>query len=159
MRISSYPYLLSPGALHYNTAVPTPLCSLVKLSSSFHMGYFKHTNFSHQGFPGGSDAKESSCNEGDPDSIPGLGRSPGEGNVYPLQCSCLENSTEEPGRLQSIRSQRARRDWVTKFTFTYSAQGRWNRTALTVPSIRFCLSPPEIYSWFVSYHRVICLFI
>ena len=98
------------GALHYNTAVPTPLCSLVKLSSSFHMGYFKHTNFSHQGFPGGSDAKESSCNEGDPDSIPGLGRSPGEGNVYPLQCSCLENSTEEPGRLQSIRSQRARRD-------------------------------------------------
>ena len=94
MRISSSPYLLSPGVLHYNTAVPTSLCSLVKLSSSFHMGYFKHTKFSHQGFPGGSDAKESSCNERDPDSIPGLGRSPGEGNVYPLQCSCLENSLD-----------------------------------------------------------------
>ena len=37
------------------------------------------------GFPGGSDGKESACNVGDPGSIPGLGRSPGEGNGYPLQ--------------------------------------------------------------------------
>ena len=43
------------------------------------------------GFPGGSDGKESACNVGDPCSIPGLGRSPGEGNGYPLQYSCLEN--------------------------------------------------------------------
>ena len=41
-------------------------------------------------FPGGSDGKESACNAGDPDSIPGSGRSPGEGNGYPLQYSCLE---------------------------------------------------------------------
>ena len=34
------------------------------------------------GFPGGSDSKESACNAGDPSSIPGLGRSPGEGNGY-----------------------------------------------------------------------------
>ena len=40
---------------------------------------------------GGSDCKESACNAGDPGSIPGLGRSPGEGNGYPLQYSCLEN--------------------------------------------------------------------
>ena len=33
------------------------------------------------GFPGGSDGKDSACNAGDPDSIPGLGRSPGEGNA------------------------------------------------------------------------------
>ena len=38
-----------------------------------------------------SDGKESACNAGDLDSIPGLGRSPGEGNGYPLQYSCLEN--------------------------------------------------------------------
>ena len=44
------------------------------------------------GFPGGSDGKESACNEGDPGLIPGLGRSPGEGNSNPLQYSCLENS-------------------------------------------------------------------
>ena len=37
-----------------------------------------------QGFPGGSDGKESACNLGDPASIPGLERSPGEGNGYPL---------------------------------------------------------------------------
>ena len=37
-------------------------------------------------FPGGSDGKESACNVGDLGSIPGLGRSPGEGNGYPLHC-------------------------------------------------------------------------
>ena len=44
-----------------------------------------------KGFPGGSDSKASVCNAGDPGSIPGLGRSPGEGNGSPLQYSCLEN--------------------------------------------------------------------
>ena len=44
------------------------------------------------GFPGGSDGKESVCNAGDPGSIPGSGRFPGEGNGNPLQYSCLENS-------------------------------------------------------------------
>ena len=43
------------------------------------------------GFPGGSDSKESTCNEGDLGSIPGLGRSPGGGHGNPLQSSCLEN--------------------------------------------------------------------
>ena len=38
-----------------------------------------------------SDGKESTCNAGDLGSIPGLGRSPGERNTNPLQCSCLEN--------------------------------------------------------------------
>ena len=43
------------------------------------------------GFPGGSDGKVSTCNAGDLGSIPGLERSPGEGNGTPLQYSCLEN--------------------------------------------------------------------
>ena len=43
------------------------------------------------GFLDSSVAKESSCNAGDPGSIPGLGRSPEEGKVYPLQYSGLEN--------------------------------------------------------------------
>ena len=46
------------------------------------------------GFPGGSDSKESSCNAGDLSLIPGLGRSLGEGNNYPLQYSGLENSMD-----------------------------------------------------------------
>ena len=45
----------------------------------------------YSGFPGGSGGKASACNAGDPGSIPGLGRSPGEGNDDPLQYSCLEN--------------------------------------------------------------------
>ena len=40
---------------------------------------------------GGSGGKESAYNAGDPGSVPGLGRSPGERNGYPLQYSCLEN--------------------------------------------------------------------
>ena len=47
------------------------------------------------GFPCGSAGKESSCNAGDLGLIPGLGGSPGEGNGYPLQYSCLENSMEK----------------------------------------------------------------
>ena len=43
------------------------------------------------GFPGGSDSRESACNAGDLKSIPDLGKSPGEGNGYPLQYSGLEN--------------------------------------------------------------------
>ena len=45
-------------------------------------------------FPGGSDGKESACDAGDPASVPGLGRSSGEGNGYPLQYSYLENSMD-----------------------------------------------------------------
>ena len=45
-----------------------------------------------EGFPGGSDGKESACNAGDFGSIHGLGRSAGEENGNPLQYSCLENS-------------------------------------------------------------------
>ena len=46
------------------------------------------------GVPGGSDGKESACNAGDLGLIPGLGRSPGEGNGNPLQYSCLGNSMD-----------------------------------------------------------------
>ena len=52
---------------------------------------FGRTNITLWGFPGGSAGKESACNMGDLGSIPGLGRSPGEGKGYPLQCSGLEN--------------------------------------------------------------------
>ena len=45
-------------------------------------------------FPAGSDSKESTYNAEDLGSIPGLGRSPGEGNGYALQYSCLENSMD-----------------------------------------------------------------
>ena len=47
--------------------------------------------WARKGFPGGSEVKASASNAGDPGSIPGSGRSPGEGNGNPLQYSCLEN--------------------------------------------------------------------
>ena len=70
------------------------------------------------GFPGGSEVKVSACNAGDLGSIPGSGRFPGEGNSNPLQYSCLENpmdrgawwAIEEPGGLQSLGSQRVRKN-------------------------------------------------
>ena len=63
------------------------------------------------GFPRGSDGKESACNEGDLGSIPGLGRSSGEGNGYPLQYSGLETSMDYI--YSPWGSQRVRHDWMT----------------------------------------------
>ena len=57
----------------------------------FFFFFFFKIDLKPLGFPGGPDGKESACNVWDPGSIPALERSPGEGNVYPLQYSCLEN--------------------------------------------------------------------
>ena len=63
--------------------------------------------------------KNFACSAGDPDSIPGWGSSPGEGNGHPLQYSCWRiPSTEAPGRLQYMVWQRIRHDWATN-TFTF----------------------------------------
>ena len=60
------------------------------------------------GFPGDSDGKESACNAGDMDSIPGSGRSPEEGNGYLFTWKIPR--IEEPGRLQSMGWQRVEHD-------------------------------------------------
>ena len=69
-----------------------------------------------QNIPGGLVGKESACKTGDTNSIPGSGRSPGEGNGNPLQYSCHGKipQTAGPGGLQSIGSQRVGHDWTTK---------------------------------------------
>ena len=60
------------------------------------------------GFPGGSDGKEFAFNAGDLGSIPGLGRSPGEGNGNPLQILAWRIPwTEEPGGLQPMGLQKS----------------------------------------------------
>ena len=67
-----------------------------------------------RGFPGGSEVKASACNAGDPGSIPGLGRSPGEGNGNPLHILAWRIPwTEVPGGLQSMGSQRVAHIWAT----------------------------------------------
>ena len=55
------------------------------------------------GFLGGSEDKEPACNEGDLGLITGLGRSPGKGNSYPLQYSCLENSKDRGAWQATVR--------------------------------------------------------
>ena len=67
-----------------------------------------------EGFPGDSDGKESACNVGDLGSIPGLGRSPGEGNGNPLQYSCFENPMDRGAWWATgHRSQRVGHNGVT----------------------------------------------
>ena len=68
---------------------------------------------------GGSEGKEPTCNSEDPGSIPGSGRSPGEGNGYPLQHSCMENSVDRGAwRTAVMGSQRIRQDQATN-TLTF----------------------------------------
>ena len=77
---------------------------------------------SPQGFPSGSDDEEPACNAGDLGLIPGSGRSPGEGNGYPLQYSCLENSMDRWVWWSPVLGPRGRRmghDWGTN-TLTLS---------------------------------------
>ena len=68
-----------------------------------------------QGFPHSSVDKESACSAGDPASIPGLGRSPGEGNGNPLQYSCLENPIDRGAWQVTVDGvARVRHDLVSK---------------------------------------------
>ena len=67
------------------------------------------------GFPGGSAGKESTCHAGDLGSIPGLGRSPGEGKGYPLQYSGLENSMD-----CIVRGVTKGQTWLSDFHFHFN---------------------------------------
>ena len=58
------------------------------------LGEIQQTLKDTQGFPGGSDDKESACNMGDADSIPGSGRYPGEGKGNPLQYGVTKSQTQ-----------------------------------------------------------------
>ena len=70
-------------------------------------------------FPGGSDSKASACNAGDPSSIPGLGRSPGEGNGNPLQYSCLENPMDRGAWQATVHGVAESWTRLSNFTWTF----------------------------------------
>ena len=75
-----------------------------------------------RGFPGGSEVKAFACNMGDLGSIPGSGRSPGEGNGNPLQYSCLENPM---GAWQDIAHEVSKElDMTKRLTQTYTHTGK-----------------------------------
>ena len=72
------------------------------------------------GFPGGSDSKASAYNVGDLGSIPGLGRSPGEGNGNPLQYSCLENLMDRGVWQATVHGVTKSQTRLSDFTFFHN---------------------------------------
>ena len=80
-----------------------------------------------RGFPSGSDGKEFAYNAGDLSSIPESGRSPGEGNSNPLQCSCLENSIDRGAWQATAHCVEKRQTWMATNIHTwanYSSAGK-----------------------------------
>ena len=71
-------------------------------------------------FPGGSDGKASACNAGDLGSIPGSGRSPGEGNGNPLQYPCLESSMDRGAGWATDHGVAKSRTQLSDFTFLFT---------------------------------------
>ena len=71
------------------------------------------------GFPGGSELKASTWNAGVPGSIPGPGRSPGEGNGNPLQYSCLENPMEGGAWWATVHGVTKSQTRLSDFTFSF----------------------------------------
>ena len=76
-------------------------------------------NTQAQCFPGGSEVKAFACNAGDLGSIPGSGRSPGEGNGNLLQYSCLENPMDGEAWWATVHEV-AESDKTEHFTFTFT---------------------------------------
>ena len=93
------------------------------------------------GFPGGSDGKESACKPGDVGSIPGSGRSPGEGNGYPLQYSCLENPMDRGAWQATVHGVAKELDTTEKLTISPHIIGLLpiNHSSLL---LSYHLSPP-----------------
>ena len=92
------------------------------------------------GFPGGSAGKESACNAGDLGSIPGLGRSPGEGKGYPLQSSGLESSMDH-----IVHGVAKSRTQLSDFHFCfYFSLRQWQLIVEIRGGVRFMLSMKDV---------------
>ena len=92
------------------------------------------------GFPGGSDGKESACNAGDLGSIPGLGRSPGEGNGHPLQCSCLEKSIDRGAWWATVhRVTKTEQLTLSLFTFIYKGAEKLDPLPTASGNVKWCI--------------------
>ena len=111
------------------------------------LSYFlaRKENLQFKGFPGGSDSKESACNAGDLDSIPGLGRSPGGGNCNLLQYSCLEHPHGERslagynpwGRKELDATERSRAAHSRGCLVSTSHCCRWDQRSHQLPTASF----------------------
>ena len=89
-------------------------------------------------FPGGSEVKVSACNAGDLGSIPGSGRSPGEGNGNPLQYSCLENPMDRGAWWAIVHG--VAKSWTRLSNFTHWLKPVLFRRHFHCSPVRLCLS-------------------
>ena len=92
------------------------------------------------GFPGGSDSKESACNAGNPDLIPGSGRSPGGGHGNPLQCSCLENFMDRGAWWASVPGVAKNWTQLRDYHFHFFSHGKYGRRKHSKSAAR---APPD----------------
>ena len=88
------------------------VCKMIVASHPFNLA----SPSAYWGFPGSSDGKASACNAGDLGSIPGSGRSPGEGNGNPVQYSCLENPMDQRAWWASVHGVAKSQTLLSDFT-------------------------------------------
>ena len=110
--------LWGQGLLHWGSRSQTFMCLCISCRACskcrLGVGFSRfEVEFRNLGFPGGLEGKESACNGGDPGSIPGSGRSPGEGNGNPLQNSCLENSKDRGAWRATVLGVAESRTWLS----------------------------------------------
>ena len=104
--------LLNPGIEPRSLTLPAD-----SLSSKPAKSPLTYSSYYHKGFPGGSGVKASAHNAGDLGSIPGSGRSPGDGNGNPLQYSCLENPMDGGAWWATVHG--VTKSWTRLSNFTY----------------------------------------
>ena len=122
------------------------------------------------GFPGGSEVKASACNAGDLGSIPGSGRSPGEGNGNPLQYSCLENPMDGGAwwaTIHGVAKSRTRLSDFTSLCFQFNSVAQScptlcdpmnpsHQASLSITNSRSSLRLTSIESVMPSSHLILC---
>ena len=128
-------------------------CCYLTISSSaapfsFYLQSFPASgSFPMSQLPGGSHSKASVFNAGEPGSIPGSGRFPGEGNGNPLQYSWLENSMDGGAWWATVHGVAKSRTWLSDFTFTFfsALRIRWPKCWI------LSISPSNEYSGLISF--------
>ena len=103
-------------------------------------------NFIWLGFPGGSESKESACSTGDGSLIPGSGRSPEEGNGYPLQYSCLENFKDRGAWRGTVHGVTKSQTWLNDFHTFHNMTSALSVSGPRVDQEKTSLSPFSSFS-------------
>ena len=108
---------------------------------------------SYSNFPGGSDGKPSAYNAGDPDWIPGSGRSSGEGNGNPLQYSCLENPMDGGTQQATVHGVAKSRTRLSDFTFTFTLSLTEEKSSTVCAKIAYAVVFNSIVKY-ISMHPI-----